>query len=393
MMRARGMVLVCLLIGLLALSYGSAFAQQPAAQTTVALRPDGFPVKAPGGWNQQHWDETLAACDRITDKARAHRPLDKTEFVESQSCSSLSIEFLNPQKGPLRGSFISPDRPHSGSFISPDRPRPHSAPSSGFPDSPQSENGGSNLSLLPPGSVGPAGVSFAGGGENACAAGQGQPPDVAADVSGTQALELINGPGLYIFDKTGNLQSGPETLANFWFTNNSPPTNNLSDTQVAFEPVAQRWLATTISVTAAKDNGDLYFAFTQGSDARLGWNFYKFLSICSSTGNPAPDMPIVGYNQTWIAIDLQCFPTGGVGATLDQLVLVPRSVLTQSPAPTSLACGQPIAPGGPSVLCEAPPFGGARPSRDVSGNGAENLFLAGSLDNSGSGTPPQIEGA
>jgi len=101
---AGRLVLVSMQIGLFALSYGSAFAQQPAAQATVVLRPDGFPAKAPVGWTQKHWDETLGACDRITAKARAHQALDKGEFSDSQVCSSLSVEFLNPQKGPLPGS-------------------------------------------------------------------------------------------------------------------------------------------------------------------------------------------------------------------------------------------------------------------------------------------------
>lgn len=137
MKRAGRLLLVWMLIGLFALSYGSsASAQQPEAQETGAVDANGFPVKAPPGWNQKHWDVTLRYCNHIAQKARAHQPTDEGELAGSGVCKSLSVDFLNPQKGPLPGSYLSPDRPHP-------------APSSGSPDSPQSENVGSNLSLLP----------------------------------------------------------------------------------------------------------------------------------------------------------------------------------------------------------------------------------------------------
>jgi hypothetical protein len=183
-----------------------ASAQQPAPQATGAVDSNGFPLKAPPGWNQKHWDDTLRFCRHIVEKARAHQALDEGEIAGSGICTSLSVDFFSPQ-GPPPGSYISPDRPHS-------------APSPTSLGSPQSENTASNLSVLSASSVGPVGVSFPGGGENACTTGQSQPPDVAADVSATQAVELLNDVGLYVYDKTGQLQSGyPQSLANFWFAN------------------------------------------------------------------------------------------------------------------------------------------------------------------------------
>src|ERR1700756_2284157 len=47
-----------------------ASAQQPSAQATGAVDSNGFPLKAPPGWNQKHWDKTLRFCRDIVKKAR-----------------------------------------------------------------------------------------------------------------------------------------------------------------------------------------------------------------------------------------------------------------------------------------------------------------------------------
>ena len=67
------------------------------------------------------------------------------------------------------------------------------------------------------------GQSFTGGGASACqnppapnVGAQTPPPDVAADVSPSQNVELLN-QGLWVFNKSGTIQgSGPESLYAFW---------------------------------------------------------------------------------------------------------------------------------------------------------------------------------
>jgi hypothetical protein len=177
-------------------------------------------------------------------------------------------------------------------------------------------------------------------------------------------VQLLNS-GLWIFNKLGQVQGSPETLANFWFTLSPQP--ELTDTEVAYDPIAQRWLATTLSLPSSKNNGDLFFAFTQTSDATKGWNFYAIRGVCSGAEPtfPTPDQPILGYNQTWIAIALRCFAGGGAPPPGDdQLVLIPSTVLTASPAPASLGQTQ-----------KANAFFNARPSRDISGIANQPLFL------------------
>ncbi|HUY26495.1 MAG TPA: hypothetical protein VMV27_03660 [Candidatus Binataceae bacterium] len=227
--------------------------------------------------------------------------------------------------------------------------------------------------------IGPSGTPITADSEDACVAGQGEPPDVAADVSPTQIVEIINS-GIWISDKAGNLAAGfPESPGTFWAANSPPSGDFLSDTQVAWDPFAQRWLASTLAMPTTLDNGDLYIAFSKSSDATAGWNFYKLANVCSSTQNgqwPVPDQPVIGYNQTWAAIDLQCRGVKGIGSGSDQLVLIADSVLTQSPAPTTLTA---------TVL--TPPAFGSRPSRDISAGAGLNLFLAASSVPSSSSLP------
>jgi hypothetical protein len=101
------------------------------------------------------------------------------------------VELLNPYS-PFPGAYPSyPHYPHVGSPI-PKPPTPM--------ESPHSDSTSSDLSALAAGNpIGPAGISFHGGSMNACVAGQGQPPDVAADVSGMEAVELLNGTGMFVY--------------------------------------------------------------------------------------------------------------------------------------------------------------------------------------------------
>jgi hypothetical protein len=216
--------------------------------------------------------------------------------------------------------------------------------------------------------VGPFGTPITALGGDACTVTQ-DPLDVAADVSSTQIVELLNGSGIWISDKQGNVAAGyPIPLATFWAAESIPSNYFLTDTQVAYDPLANRWLATALSLRNILNNGDLYFAFSQTSDATGSWNFYKVQNVCSSSQNgayPVPDQDILGYNQTWVAVDVACFGFAGAGVGSDQLILIPSAILTETNPNFTYT---------PTT----PPFFGARPSRDISGNGTQNLFLVGS---------------
>jgi len=323
-------------------------AQQPAATPTVHAHIL-LPVNPPAGWTAQRWADFRQQCQEVANKSASHIPLTRDEFEMGDTCHAYGP--------PAPGVTEAPPLPQRSFHNSPmptpaPTPQPHSA---------------NNAGADPP--AGPFGTPITGAGLDAC--NDGQPPDVAADVSPTQVVELTNAAGIWVSDKQGDVAPGyPIPLATFWAPESIPNGNDLTDTQIAYDPFAQRWLATTLS-DVGLENGDLYFALSQTSDATGQWHFYKISDVCSSTQNgtyPLPDQPAVGYNQSWAAVELQCNGPGGTGTGSDQLILIPNSFLTMANPPTNLTYSQ-----------LTPPFNGARPARDISGKGTQNLFLAGSV--------------
>ncbi len=202
--------------------------------------------------------------------------------------------------------------------------------------------------------------------------------DNAADVSPSQLVQILN-QGIWVFNKQGQVQSGfPKALPAFWAANSPPPTNLLVDTQIAFDPLAQRWMASTLSVTSANDNGDVYFAISNTSDATAAWTFYAFPSFCSSIypmTYTTPDQDIMGYNQSWVVLGVSCFDHNGIPFTdSDQLLLIPHSSIATHP--TNLGAIQETGPTGGGVLSQG--WFGSRPSRDVSGSAGQNIYLVSS---------------
>lgn len=244
----------------------------PNASSTIPL-----PNQPPPGWDPKVWAALRESCQRIANKGTAHVPLSADERVTSQTCSSLA---------PLP-TTLEPQILHG--YKSGDTNSPHALQT---PVPSESGHSGPGSAGDPP--TGPFLPPIAGGYEDACVTGQSQPPDVATDISSTQFVQLLNDTGIWVFNKaTGHVSPGYPISANtFWANNSPPPGNYLSDPQIAFEPISQRWIATELSVTSAKDNGDLYFAFSETADATGQWNVSKFPNICSNgqPNTPAPDM-------------------------------------------------------------------------------------------------------
>jgi hypothetical protein len=327
----------------------SASAQQPTPFPHV---PIGIPTTPPPGWNARQWTTLRAHCQEIADKSSAHQPLTRDDWEVAEECGSLAVP--PPPPSPWPSSISS----NAGSARITPAPTP-------LPKGPAAQS-----STDPP-VIGPFGTPFTGTSQDACQ--QETPPDVASDVSpgsNGQIVELLNDSGLLVFNKQGTMLNTAGTLTSFWQALSPQP--HLTDTQVAWDPFSQRWLVTTLSLPNDNSSGDLFFAFSKSSDASLGttnWNYYKVTynsqGVCSGfdSTHPTPDQPIIGYNQTWVAIALRCLLSGGVPpAGTDQLVLIPR--INGLPAP--LTSGQ---------IQKANAFFNARPSRDVSAIGDQPLFL------------------
>jgi len=218
--------------------------------------------------------------------------------------------------------------------------------------------------------IGPFGTPFAGGDGDACTGSPPiQPPDIAADVSPAENVELLN-EGLWVFDKQGNL-SVQSSLNSFWCpagsTNPLPGcgTNSLTDTQIAFDQIAQRWLATTLSETSNQTTGNLYFAASNTSSAAGTWTLYAYANVCSFPGGTLstyPDQPTLGYNGNWVVIDVLCGVFGGSFGK-DNILTITHGSISGSTLPTSLAWG-----------IQQSNYGAQRPSRDIGATSASDSY-------------------
>ncbi|HLW69149.1 MAG TPA: hypothetical protein VKS22_00860 [Candidatus Binataceae bacterium] len=369
--------------------YYSPVKQLPRAVITptpvVTPGPDGhipisLPESLPPEVNMQpdQWVRVRAECQRIADANYQHVPLLNKDMPPEAAKSAAWNSWRDCAQlyALMQEIRESRERQMSGSPMPTDTPPPPDDPRRMPPPVLPSESNDSSgpQSLNTNSSIGPFGPNFVAGGGDAC--NTGQPPDVATDVSSTQFVELLN-EGIWVFNKTGTVQAGfPQSLATFWAANSPPAQNELTDTQIAFEPLSQRWLATTLSIQnpSAPTDGDLYFAISNTSDATQGWTEYVFNHFCS-VPNPAfpfPDQPILGYNQDWAVIGVSCFSAGGTTADTnnDELLLIPHSALATHPANLHA-----IPELGPS---DSNGWFGTRPSRDVSGTAGQNMLLVAS---------------
>jgi hypothetical protein len=216
--------------------------QQPAATPTVHAHIL-LPVNPPVGWAAKGWADFRQRCQEIANKSQSNIPLTREQFETADVCQ----DFVPPPATETHEPTYPQRRLNSS-------PMPTAAPT------PQALRTNSTPGGDPP--AGPFGTQFNALGGDACTA---QPLDVAADVSSTQIVELLNS-GIWISDKNGNVASGyPYPLATFWAPESIPNGNFLTDTQIAYDPFASRWIATTLSVPQAKDNGDLYIGISATS--------------------------------------------------------------------------------------------------------------------------------
>ena len=216
---------------------------------------------------------------------------------------------------------------------------------------------------------------------------------MAADVSPSQNVEMLN-QGLWVFNKSGNVQGGPEPLYQLWcgsvgangqYLPPCPAAGNenpleLVDTQIAFDPFDSRWLATTLAINPVEKTGDLLFAVSTSTSAIDGtgaWERYD-IPVCTSGTNLFPDQPILGYSSDWVAADVLCAdPAGNFGDGTDSLLLIPNASIVNPPQALN-ANSQII----------NPPLFASRPSRDVSASGYSQLILASARFNPNA--PPNV---
>jgi hypothetical protein len=370
---------IALFIGMLASVVGlTASAQSPSASSATSAPVGNIPEKPPQFWTasgetQAQWTALREHCRTVFSEMAAIQKMSPDQFKalapippsDWESCRRISGAFSRPGQ-----STTAPAPAPSGATPPTSMPTP-------LPPAPpaRSESSAANTSG-PPG----PGQSFAGGGASACQSppapnvgAQTPPLDVAADVSPSQNVEMLN-QGLWVFNKSGTLQgSGPESLYTFWCGTVGANGNPLpactaignpfpvqfTDTQIAYDAVDQRWLATTLIRNTAKETGDLFLAISTGTSALDGsgaWDRYD-IPVCttSNSGYNFPDQPILGYSSNWAAVDVVCLDSFGDETDgTDALVLVPNNSVASPPQTLS-----------PTII--TPPLFASRPARDMSG--------------------------
>jgi hypothetical protein len=373
---------------ILAFALTSAQAQQ-ATRTPAPTPSSGLPEKALPGWDQSLWTSIRNQCAQFGAEMEARRKmtpeqrrslpaLTAQQMSLSEMCMSLSLgTHARPYTpgSPLATPEL-PPQPPATPFATP-TPQPPLPPPPPPPDSSSLQDPIPGVIFQAPGASGLSACSPLPAG--------GQPPDVAADISpgsyGENA-QLLNSLGLYVYNKSGNLQFN-ESLESFWCGTpdingqylpgcNTTPPAILTDPQIAFDGVNGRWLATTLAYD--HDTGQtvgVYFGATTSVDAEdTGGNWNRWsLPVCS-TSYPFGDQPALGFSADWVAIDVICLPTatGGLPGP-DTVLLIPNDNIVNPPQTLSVATPSPT----PSTSLFA-----WRPSRDVLPSDYPYLMLAAS---------------
>jgi hypothetical protein len=370
------------------LMVANADAQSPSASSTTSVPVGAIPEKVPPNWAANGSDQVSWTTLREHCRAVFARP-NKFYHSEWEGCVHLSSAFSAQP-----GASMTPLAPGPGIIPT---PLATAVP----PTAPVGSQSSDAATSGPP----TVGANFPGGGLSACPGpspapgvqAPSQPLDVAADVSGTQNVEMLN-QGMFVYDKSGN-QQGSESLYSFWCQHPGasgktlPACNlgtssfplDLSDTQVAFDYFEQKWVASTMASTPDTPFPtvhDVLFAVSTSANALDGtgaWERYD-IPVCIGVNQRFPDQPILGYSSGWVAVDTICLAADTTDAT-DSLVLIPQTTIAAPPQTLN-----------PTII--SPPSFASRPARDMSNvSGAGNpsypqLILASSGFNATS--PPMV---
>jgi hypothetical protein len=312
----------------LAVAFTSALAQTPGAGATPAARwcpevpqtppPPHFELH-PGDWANIH-----KYCSSLS---RANFPSDFAYYSAWRECANqcaLAIDRWGESKNPppkpktVYQSTAKPQGPFQlpGGTTGYILPVPTSTATPDPSSAPESIQGSSD-----PG--GPfAGGYFAGADLNALS--DGQPPDVAADVSPTQNVEFVNTLGMYVSAKPALPIASPAptpeatpSMNSFWCTGGSingqtqsqcvngalPSGYVLTDPQIGYDASLGRWIATTLlhfnSATRTSATPDyVYIAVSTRGDAGGPSDWTKWsVPFCTDNGNfPFADQPLLGWS-------------------------------------------------------------------------------------------------
>jgi hypothetical protein len=137
-----------------------------AAPRPLVHVPIPIPVNPPKGWDPKQWASLREKCQELVDKGRSGLPLTFSEMTTLETCHTLMPYPASVTREPSQPQ----SQPHPPVLL----PTPTASPESSLSD--------------PSGTtpIGPYGTPIIADSEDACVAAQGEPPDLAADVSPTE---------------------------------------------------------------------------------------------------------------------------------------------------------------------------------------------------------------
>jgi VCBS repeat-containing protein len=166
------------------------------------------------------------------------------------------------------------------------------------------------------------GANFRGANFDPSAAVAATPLGSAGAVGPNSFVELLN--NVYqVYDKSGALIQ-TLSLPDFWQAAGVTPAGLPFDPRVLYDPVSQRWFATS-SENAFNPN-DILVAVSNTSDPTQGWQGFAIPS--DPSGQTWADFPMLGINQDGVFIAANM----NVGPDLvsEEIIAIPKSDLLQS---------------------------------------------------------------
>jgi hypothetical protein len=144
------------------------------------------------------------------------------------------------------------------------------------------------------------------------------PPDTNGAVGKRHIVELLNGH-YAAYRKNDGSRVASSSLEQFWIDGGVTPRGFVVDSRVLFDPAANRWYASSLSINFGNGPDDLLFAVSRDDDPTQGWSAFSvpFAGPVGTFG----DFPTLGFNSDGIFV----FTNGSV------LVVPKADVLASQP--------------------------------------------------------------
>ena len=117
----------------------------------------------------------------------------------------------------------------------------------------------------------------------------------------------------------------------------------MTDTQIGYDAILGRWIATQMALDDSTGQGVLYVAAsTTGTAGGVGtWETWSE-NPCTNPNSPAEDQPLLGWSSSAIVIDTKCYNNTTKDIGNDSLIIIPNYYITTQasafPAPTPAPC-------------------------------------------------------